>query len=120
MASSFAGERLLVGANAELTYGRWLLEGEWLSVQLDAKEGASSHPYGFYVTGGASLAPGHQLLLRYETLDSDRPDLDRFEDLTLGYTLLWSDAIKAQVNYTASTDDLAEGHWGTRLQFGLF
>lgn len=118
-AESFAGTRLLIGANAGITHGRWLLEGELVAAQLDADDGPTTDPYGFYVAGGAFIADRHQLMLRYETLDPDRPALDSQDEATIGYNFFWTDALKLQANYIAPTADLTDGHVGLRLQIAL-
>lgn len=117
--SSFFGSRLLAQADAQYETGRWLFAGEIHAADLDSDPPAfpeSQSPFGFYLTAGADLGEGHQVLARVEGYDPDTPAPAPDEQLVLGYNYDISSLSRVVVNYQASSGDLAGGFLTGRLQ----
>ena len=120
--SSFSGTRVLFQADAEYEAGRWLLAGEVHAADLDSDQvtippASSRSPFGYYVTAGAEVAEGHQVLARLDSYDPDAPATRiQEEQLALGYNYDISTIFRVLVNYQAPTDDLTEGFVTGRLQ----
>jgi len=118
-ARAFDGTRLLLGVDAELRTGRWLLSGELVSARLDADPGTVRWPTGGHLTGGVVLNEQHEIRLRLDSYDPDR-DGSSFEDLwTVGYAFLASSSVEGVVNYTLPANDLDEGRLKLRLQVAI-
>lgn len=114
----FSGRRILVGGDASLQSDRWLLEGEVHVADLvsDRPDEATSSPFGYYVAGGATVAPRHQFVVRYGYFDSDVPRSTGGDNVTLGYNFDVSSTLRAQLNYRAPVDDADGGFATARLQ----
>jgi hypothetical protein len=114
----FSGRRILVGGDVRLQSDGWLLEGEVHGADLasDRPDEGTSSPFGYYVAGGATVAPRHQIVARYGYFD---PDADRALDgdnVTLGYNFDVSSTLRAQLNYRAPVDRGGDGFVTARLQ----
>jgi len=120
--SSFSGTRVLFQADAELEVGRWLLAGEVHAADLDSDQPTippadPRSPVGFFVTAGAEVAEGHQVLARLDSYDPDVPATRiQEEQLALGYNYDISTIFRVLVNYQAPTDELTDGFVTGRLQ----
>lgn len=115
---SFQGQRTLFGVDAEFQHEKLLLAGEWITASLDPPNGDSVQPWGYYATVGYSVAPRHQLLLRLDGFSDGRAPAED-EQLIVGYNLLWTSALKFQVNYVTPLDEIDAGTLGARLQLAL-
>ena len=119
---SFSGTRFLFQADAEYEAGRWLLASEVHAASLDSDRptipsAGSRSPFGFYVTAGAEVAEGHQVLARLDSYDPDAPTTRiQEEQIALGYNYDISTIFRVLVNYQAPTDELTGGFVTGRLQ----
>jgi len=115
----FSGRRFLVGGDVQLRSAWWLLEGEVHVADLDPDQPGSgtSSPFGYYVAGGADVAPRHQVVARYGYYDADDPAGASDEDnVTLGYNFDVSSTLRAQLNYRAPIEEVGDGFVTARLQ----
>ena len=75
---------------------------------------------GFYATGGVTVAPNHQVLLRYSYYDvDDTVSTLEANRLSLGYNFDPTSILRLHLTYEAPTDDLADGFATARLQVAL-
>jgi hypothetical protein len=116
---SFQGQRILFGADAEFQHEKWLLAGEWITASLDPPNSDSFQPWGYYATVGYNVAPRHQVLVRLDGFSDGQAFTTEEEELILGYNLLWTSALKVQVNYVTPLDEIDAGTLGARLQLAL-
>lgn len=120
-ATSFAGTRLLVQADAAYETGRWRLAGALHAADLDRDgptipEADTQSPFGFHATAGAAVADGHRVRARLEGYDPDTIEPAPDDRLVLGYNYTASSVLRVVVNYEASTEDVADGFFTGRLQ----
>jgi hypothetical protein len=95
---AFAGRRRLLGSDLRMEWHGWLLAGEAIGAWLDAHDGSSHNPVGWYVTGGRSVGRALQLLGRWERLDTD--GLGRDENLLLlGGQIRPDETVRLRLHY---------------------
>lgn len=116
----FSGTRVLFGVDARLDIDRWLLEGEldaaWLSPDNNPN---TINPFGFYVTAGAVVQEGHQVLIRFDRYDPDAPGQPFPNQLTGGYNYKPTSMLRVLLNYQAPTSNLGDGTVTARLQVAI-
>ena len=64
----FAGRRTLLGLDARLQWQQWLLAAEGITAHLNAADGPTHQPAGYYVTTGYRFTDHHQALVRLDAL----------------------------------------------------
>ncbi len=82
--ASFRGERTLVGADARLERGRWLLSAELIAARLDFLPGPAATPTGWHLTAGYGVGARGRLLVRWDAFRADGVQPNR-DLLVLGY-----------------------------------
>jgi hypothetical protein len=110
----FTGRRLLVGVDARLKAGRWLVSTERIDGFFDPAAGAAFDRGGMHVTAGYDVVPDrHQVLLRWDTVTADFAD-DR-TDWALGYTATVNEIVRLQATYRIPTVGPTTGWDGHNL-----
>ncbi len=104
LVSSFAGERLLVGADFRWTGQRTLVAAEFIRASLDPEAGGTVHPAGWHLTLGYEIAARTRLLMRW---DGWRPDgLAPDSDLIIaGMSHQPISAVLFRLNYAIDPED---------------
>lgn len=113
------GERRVIGADVNLTYGRWLLAAEGIVASFDPDAGGSTTPVGAYVTAGVRPAERHRIVLRYDTFDRDRPDVRDPDQVRLGYEFFASDLIRLEAKVGTDVPDIESTSAAVRLQVAV-
>jgi hypothetical protein len=98
----FAGQRVLIGADARLTRDAWLVAAELIAVWLDPDEGSQIEPFGWHLTAGYMMTAKSQVLLRWEKFEPDTGS-STADQFILGYNLWPTGATEVQVNYVIPT-----------------
>jgi hypothetical protein len=101
--SSFEGKRSLIGADVRLTIDRLLLAGEAIFLSLKPDFGNKIEPQGFQFTGGYMMSSNSQLLVRFDSFQTDK-SLDSSDLLIFGYNLWTSKIAEFQANYIIDMD----------------
>ena len=101
--SSFEGKRSLIGADFRLTIDRLLLAGEVIVASLELDFGNKIEPQGFHITGGYMMSSNSQVLVRFDTFQTDK-SLDSSDLLIFGYNLWPSKVAELQANYIMDLD----------------
>lgn len=119
--TDFAGQRLLLGADAELLAGRWTVTAEAHAALLTPNGlGASQWARGAFGIVGLQVAPQHQVLTRLDVYDPEGDvGLADAREWGLGYTYTPYPDVRTQVNVLANETDLADPSLGLRLEVGL-
>lgn len=94
---SFAGTRSLMGADARLQRGPWLLAGEAITSRLAFAGGPTRTPEGFHATVGYTTSPRTQLLARWDDFRADGLAADQ-QLLIFGLNFWPTRATELQVN----------------------
>lgn len=101
--TSFEGKRSLFGADFRWTTNKLLLSGEAIFSTFKPTLGNKIEPQGFHITGGYMMSANSQLLIRFDTFQTDQ-SLDSSDLLILGYNLWPSKVSELQVNYIIDMD----------------
>ena len=94
--------------DARIQAGRLLLAGEWIGARLKTTAGPDTEPWGLHLTGGWSLGPRSQALVRWDRYD-DGPGSGS-DHVLLGYNLWPTSPTEVQVNYVIPVDESASNH----------
>ena len=105
------GDRLIVGADARLRLGAFLLAGEYL-YQDETGPGIAPRQEGGYATVGYDLSPDDRVLVRLDSFGDSREGL-------VGYNRTFTPAASFQANLIVPFDDAAEPLQAV-LNFQLF
>ena len=107
--NSFEGKRSLVGADVRLTIDGFLLAGEAIFASLDPDLGNKINPQGFHVTGGYMMSSNSQVLVRFDTFQTDQSP-NASDLLIFGYNLWPSKVAEFQANYIMDLDQFEFKH----------
>ncbi len=105
----FDGKRTLLGADARLTYTKWLITGEVIYASLATNSNTTFNPYGYYVTAGYLVAKNSQILVRWDSFFPDNL-APNSHLLIFGYNLWPTKVTELQVNYIIQTHNSALEH----------
>lgn len=119
--TSFAGRRVLFGADARLSGDRWLVAGEINAARLDPDGPADARTaFGYYLAAGYDVAAAHQVVARFDQYDPDVPGSASPDDrVALGYNFDPTSTLRFLLNYEASVNDVGDGVVTARLQVAL-
>jgi hypothetical protein len=112
------GSKLLLGADAHLDRGPWLLGAEAIYGRIDRSDdsttgggssGSDRQPFGHYVTLGHDLPTEtqQQVLLRWDSFTNDLDEAPGSDLLIAGYNLEPTSAVQVQLNYVVPARDAA-------------
>ena len=106
------GSKLLLGADAHVDRGAWLLGAEAIYGRIDRSDDGSGapQPFGHYVTLGYDLPTSgarQQVLLRWDAFTSDLGEAPGSDLLIAGYNLWPTSVVQVQFNYVVPARDAA-------------
>jgi phosphate-selective porin len=111
------GSKLLLGADAHLDRGPWLLGAEAIYGRIDqsgngsgngGNESSDRQPFGHYVTLGYDLPTSgarQQVLVRWDSFTGDVGEAPGSDLLIAGYNLWPTSVVQVQVNYVVPARD---------------
>ena len=107
------GERVLVGADAELILESLLVRGEFIAASF-GEVASTDAAYGYVGTVGYKLLEMHQVYVSYDVFD---PGRYLGEEVVFGYKVYLGEAVQIQANYRLPLDDPKGSEAVLRLQF---
>lgn len=96
--ASYAGQRLIYGAETWRRGERWMFGAEYIRAELDSASGARFAPEGWQTTVGYSLDADDQVLLRWDVLRAEGLQGD-VDDLVIGWNHWPTRATQLQFNW---------------------
>lgn len=114
--TGFAGDRAILGADARVRHGRYLLSGEIIYAALDPDVGAERDPWGLHATVGYMFTDKIQGLVRWDGFEPDN-GAGRSDWIILGFNAWPTVVTEFQVNYIVDTDNAAPDHHQLLINF---
>ena len=118
---SFSGERVLLGADAELKSRRLYGYAEITRSRFshDGNVPEDNSPSGFSLTTGYYVFARHQVLVRLDHFEVDIDNIGASNLIVLGYNFFANDFAKAVLNYAYDVEEAATSKLLLRLQFAV-
>lgn len=95
---SYAGRRLVYGAETWRRGPRWMFGAEYIRAELDSASGNRRVPEGWHTSVGYTVDRNDELLLRWDVLRTDGLARD-VDDLVIGWNHWASRAVELQLNW---------------------
>lgn len=114
------GDRITYGGDFRYENSSIILASEVLGAKLDyAGFTESDNVFGFHVTGGYKVSENNQLMLRYDSFNSDLLPAAEQDKIVAGFTRSITVNTGFKVNYLPSVEDTAFSNHGLALNYYL-
>ena len=109
------GERIIMGADAEIMFERWFARGEFIAASFGNGSSIDT-AYGYVGTLGVKVFDTHHLHASYDVYD---PGADVGEHAVFSYKLYLGEAVTLLANYRLPLDEPRRSEFVLRLQFAV-
>lgn len=114
------GDRITYGTDFRYENSSIILASEMLGAELEyAGFTEADNVFGFHVTGGYKVSDKDQLLLRYDSFESDLLPAADEEKIVIGYTRFPTTNTAFRINYLLPVDDTAFSNHGLALNYHI-
>ncbi len=114
--TGFAGNRAILGADARVIHGRYLVSGELIYASLEPDVGLARDPWGLHATGGYMFTDKIQGLVRWDGFQPDDGG-GRQDWIIFGLNIWPTTVTEFQINYIVDTDNAAPDNHQLLLNF---
>lgn len=118
--TNFSGDRAVLGADARVGHGPYLVSAEVIYASLEPTVGPERDPWGLHTTFGYMFTDKVQGLVRWDGFDPD-DGIGRRDWIVFGLNVWPTIVTEFQVNYIVDTDNAAPDHHQllVNFQFGF-